>query len=71
MVQAAKQIGVSDKTYFRWRMSHGGLRVDQAKGLRDLEARGAASAAHTAEARSTVAGGRLVHPAVPGAALPT
>ena len=30
MVQAAKQIGVRDKTYFRWRMSHGGLRVGDA-----------------------------------------
>lgn len=34
---AAKQIGVTEQTYFRWRKSHGGLKVDQAKRLRDLE----------------------------------
>jgi len=27
VAQATKQIGVTDKTYFRWRKSHGGLRV--------------------------------------------
>ena len=34
---AAKQIGVTEQTYFRWRKSHGGLKVDQAKRLRDQE----------------------------------
>jgi putative transposase len=38
VAQAARQIGVTDQTYFRWRKSHGGLKVDQAKRLRDLEA---------------------------------
>lgn len=37
----AKQIGVTDKAYFRWRKSYGGLRIDQAKRLRDLEAENA------------------------------
>ncbi len=41
VAQATKQIGVTDKTYFRWRRSHGGLRVDQAKRLRDLKAENA------------------------------
>jgi putative transposase len=41
VAQAAKQIGVTDQTYFRWRKSHGGLKVDQAKRLRDLEAENA------------------------------
>ena len=36
--QVTKQIGVTEQTYFRWRKSHGGLRVDQAKRLRELEA---------------------------------
>ena len=35
---AAKQIGATEQTYFRWRKSHGGLKVDQAKRLRELEA---------------------------------
>lgn len=38
MVDACEQIGVTDKTYFRWRKSHGGLRIDQAKRMRELEA---------------------------------
>ncbi len=35
--QACKQIGVSDQTYSRWRKSYGGMKVDQAKRLRELE----------------------------------
>lgn len=35
--QACKQIGVSDQTYYRWRKEYGGLKLDQAKRLRDLE----------------------------------
>ncbi len=41
MADASKQIGITDKTYFRWRKTHGGLRIDQAKRLRDLEAENA------------------------------
>ena len=32
-----KKIGVSDYTYYRWRKEYGGMRVDQARKLRDLE----------------------------------
>jgi putative transposase len=32
-----KKIGVSDVTYYRWRKEHGGMRVDQAHLLRELE----------------------------------
>jgi len=35
---ACKKIGVSDYTYYRWRKEYGGMRVDQAKRLKDLEA---------------------------------
>jgi transposase-like protein len=38
VAQVCKQLGVTDKTYFRWRKSHGGLRIDQAKRMKDLEA---------------------------------
>jgi transposase-like protein len=38
VVEACKQIGVTDKTYCRWRKSHGGLRIDQPKRMRELEA---------------------------------
>ena len=33
----SKTIGVSDFTYYRWRKEYGGLRVDQAKKLKNLE----------------------------------
>ena len=32
-----KKIGVSDCTYYRWRQEYGGMRVDQAKRLKELE----------------------------------
>ena len=34
---ASKKIRVSAHTYYRWRKEYGGLRVDQAKKLKDLE----------------------------------
>ena len=33
----SKKIGVSAHTYFRWRKEYGGLRIDQAHRLKDLE----------------------------------
>ena len=32
-----KKIGVSDCTYYRWRKEYGGMRVEQAKRLKELE----------------------------------
>ena len=32
-----KKIGVSDNTYYRWRKQYGGLTIDQAHRLKDLE----------------------------------
>ena len=34
---ACKLIGITDQTYFRWRKEYGGLKVDQAKRLKELE----------------------------------
>jgi len=34
---ACKVIGVSEQTYYRWRKSYGGLKIDQAQRLRELE----------------------------------
>ena len=33
----SKKIGVSGHTYYRWRKEYGGLRVDQAHRLKELE----------------------------------
>ncbi len=32
-----KAIGVTDQTYYRWRKAYGGLKIDQAQRLRELE----------------------------------
>ncbi len=32
-----KKIGVSDYTYYRWRKEYGGMRIEQAKRLKELE----------------------------------
>jgi len=32
-----RKLGVSDCTYYRWRKEYGGMRVDQARRLKDLE----------------------------------
>lgn len=34
---ACKQIGVTEQTYYRWNEEYGGLRMDQAKRLKELE----------------------------------
>ena len=33
----SKKIGASDHTYYRWRKEYGGMRVDQARRLKELE----------------------------------
>ena len=33
----SRKIGVSDHTYYRWRKEYGGMRVDQARRLKELE----------------------------------
>src|SRR5271155_1726935 len=35
--QACKDAGIVEQTYFRWRKEYGGLQVDQAKRLKELE----------------------------------
>ena len=38
VVEASRQIGVTEQTLYRWRKEYGGMRVDQARRLKDLEA---------------------------------
>ncbi len=38
VAQAVKQIGVTEQTFYRWRKAYGGMRVEQAKRLKELEA---------------------------------
>ncbi len=37
VVDAIRQIGVTEVTYYRWRKEYGGMRVDQTKRLKELE----------------------------------
>ena len=37
VAQVARRLGVAEPTYYRWRREYGGLRVDQAKRLQELE----------------------------------
>ena len=35
--EASRKIGVTEQTYYRWRKEYGGLRIEQAKKLKNLE----------------------------------
>jgi len=35
--EVCRQLGVSEQSYYRWRKEFGGLKVDQAKRLKELE----------------------------------
>jgi len=37
VAEASRQLGVTEQTYYRWRKEYGGMRVEQAKRLKDLE----------------------------------
>jgi len=37
VAQAVKHIGISEQTFYRWRKAYGGMRVGQAKRLKELE----------------------------------
>ena len=35
--EACREIGVTDATYYKWRREYGGMKIDQAKRLKELE----------------------------------
>ena len=41
VAEAVRSIGVTEVTYYRWRQEYGGLKSDQVKRLKDLEAENA------------------------------
>jgi transposase-like protein len=41
MAEACRQIGVTEQTLYRWRREYGGMRVDQARRMKELEAENA------------------------------
>ena len=61
VLEAVKKIGVTEQTYYRWKKKYGGLRIDQAKRLKDLEKENSRLKRLLADAEldSGVSGGRL------------
>ena len=41
IAQAVKNLGVTEQTFYRWRKEYGGMRIDQAKRLKELQAENA------------------------------
>jgi putative transposase len=37
VAEVCRTLGVSEQTYYRWRKEYGGMRIDQAKRLKELE----------------------------------
>ena len=37
LLQACKEVEIVEQTYYRWRKEYGGLKVDQARRLKELE----------------------------------
>jgi transposase-like protein len=35
--EVSRKLGVTEQTYYRWRKEYGGMRVEQARRLKDLE----------------------------------
>jgi|TARA_B100001971_G_C18007770_1_gene440736 transposase-like protein len=35
--EASRKIGVTEQTYYRWRKQYGGMRIEQARRLKELE----------------------------------
>ena len=35
--EVCRKLGISEQTYYRWRKDYGGMRVDQARRLKELE----------------------------------
>jgi putative transposase len=37
VAEASRKLGLTEQTYYRWRREYGGMRVEQAKRLKELE----------------------------------
>ena len=35
--QVSRQLGISEQTYYRWRKQYGGMKISQAKRMKELE----------------------------------
>jgi len=37
IAEASKKIGITEQTYYRWRKEYGGMQIEQARRLKELE----------------------------------
>ncbi len=37
IAEVSRKIGIAEQTYYRWRKEYGGMRIEQAKRLKELE----------------------------------
>ena len=37
VAEVSRKIGITEQTYYRWRKEYGGMRIEQAKRLKELE----------------------------------
>ena len=37
VMEVCRELGITDSTYYKWRKAYGGMKMDQAKRLKDLE----------------------------------
>jgi transposase-like protein len=37
VIEVSRKLGIAEQTYYRWRKDYGGMRIDQAKRLKELE----------------------------------
>jgi len=37
LAKVVRKLGITEQTYYRWRKEYGGIRIDQAKRLKELE----------------------------------
>ncbi len=35
--EASRKLGITEQTYYRWRREYGGMRIEQAKRLKEME----------------------------------
>ena len=54
--EISRKLGITEQTYYRWRKDYGGMRIDQAKRLKELEKEYAHSIQQTSDGGYIVAG---------------
>jgi transposase-like protein len=54
--EASRKLGITEQTYYRWRREYGGMRVEQAKRLKELDKENSRLKKLVADRKSVTAG---------------